>query len=419
MTTHPESAAPLAKSQALPRAQARIASEASVAVSSLVHTTCNILHQNEKIEEPLYVDDAETHRFRTAVAHVVAELGWSNRAMALSFCGKAGVEVRCGGCTTPSIVPFRCGARTCPTCARASAGAISARIANRITAHDAEVGTRAWDGAPTRRPAHWACPVHRGRCKCWQDRKWRFVTLTRRPADLLNRWNADDIRVQLRQAGALLAEWWRTVEWGRQVRDALTGKKRSRTDTSCVWGLEVAPGGMVHFHLLVYGEYLAQVELHRAWRQVLSRSGVTDLKDGGVRVEALRGDSGVRDSIREVLKYATKGTQKEGESSMPTALQAGVVEVAFQNVRRTGIKGALRKFAEPDVLDTHIEDLHNDHVMCCEACGVIGEWNWGAIVSRDFVHKNRGYGLLRYSALGDDLTGWLVHDPPDIGYCDV
>lgn len=228
----------------------------------------------------------------------------------------------------------------------------------------------------------------------------------------------EDIRSQLKQSGSLLADWWRAVEWGRQVRDGVTGKKRSRTDTSCVWGLEVAPGGMVHFHLLVYGEFVAQPELLRAWRRVLSRAGVTDEKDGGVRVEGLRGENGVRDSIREVLKYATKGAQKDGESSMPTALQAGVVEVAFQNIRRTGIKGALRKFAEPEILDTHIEDLHNDHLMSCEACGNIGEWTWGAIVSRELVRRNHGFGLLRFNAMNQDYGGWIIYDKPDIGYCD-
>jgi hypothetical protein len=405
--------------QALPRARARKASEASVAapLPSLVHTTCNILHRHYENNEPIYVDDAETHRFRVAVAAVVAELGWSNRAMSLALCGKAGVEVKCGGCTTPSLVPFRCGARTCPTCARAGAGAVAARVANRIAVHDAAMSGVDWDGAKRRQTQHWQCPVHQRACKCWQLRQWRLVTLTRRPVDLGDRWNPHNVRAQLKQAGSLLAAWWRRVEWGRQVRDADSGRKRSRKDTSCVWGLEVAPGGMVHFHVTVYGEFLNQVELLKAWREVLCAAGVTDRKDGGVRVEALRGE-GVRDSIREVLKYATKGTQKDGESQMPSAQQAGVVEVAFQNVRRVGIKGALRKFAEPEVLDVHLEDLHNDHVLTCEACGNVGEWTWGAIVGRDLVQRNHGFGLLRYNALGQDYGGWIILDKPDIGFCD-
>ena len=175
---------------------------------------------------------------------------------------------------------------------------------------------------------------------------------------------------------------------------------------------------MVHFHVIVYGEFVAQAALHSAWRDVLRAIGITDLKDGGVRVEALRGTNGVRESIREVLKYATKGAQKDAKQHMPTALQAGVVEVAFRNIRRTGIKGALRKFAEPDILDTHLEDLHNDHVLTCEACGTVGEWTWGAVVGRDLVHCNRGFGLLRYTALGDDTGGRLIFDKPDIGYCE-
>ncbi len=438
MTTRPESAAPLTKCDALPRAKARTASEASVAttrttldnrglrqrecervvaVPSLFNTTCNILHPPLAESEPIYIDDAPTHRFRLAVAAVVAELGWQGRSTGLGLCGRAGIEVTCGGCSCPTLVPYRCGARTCPTCARASAAGVSQRIASRITLHDAALATVEWDGPTRRKPGvHWECPIHRDRCKCWQLRQWRLVTLTRRSTPGAP-WNLEAIRAQVKQASALLAYWWKLTEWGRQVRDAGSRKKRSRLDTSCVWGLEIAPGGMVHFHVIVYGEYLAQSALHRAWRAALAHLGVQDPTDGGARVEALRGGS-VSESIREVLKYATKGAQKDGVDAMPTALQAGIVEVAFRSIRRTGIKGALRKFAAPEILDTTLADLHDDHVMSCEACGVVGEWHFGEIVGRNAVHRNNGYGLLRIDALGNDYGGWIIQDKPDIGYCD-
>jgi hypothetical protein len=73
-----------------------------------------------------------------------------------------------------------------------------------------------------------SAPFTKRACKCWQLRQWRLVTLTRRPADLGDRWNPHNVRAQLKQAGSLLAAWWRRVEWGRQVRDVHERKKRSR-----------------------------------------------------------------------------------------------------------------------------------------------------------------------------------------------
>jgi hypothetical protein len=85
VTTRPESGAPMPKCDALLRAEARTASEASVALPSLFNTTSNILHPRSQESETIYADDAPIHRLRSAVAAVVAELGWDGRTFGLAL----------------------------------------------------------------------------------------------------------------------------------------------------------------------------------------------------------------------------------------------------------------------------------------------------------------------------------------------
>jgi hypothetical protein len=379
----------------------RSGAQSAVALPALVHTPCNILHHKAQknrpaIDEILYTDTLDEHKYRQAVSAVVEELGWKSRATAIKLCGRAGVEIKCGGCDSPSIVPFRCRSRTCPSCAKAGAAGIVGRLMPKIEIHDQRQSETAWDGARSITAAHFVCKKHQGGCDCWKHRAWRLVTLTRRMKDVGDRWNVKHLQQQVRrEASKLLAAWWRQTEWGKQRRDETTGRKRSRRDTSCVWGLEISPGGMVHFHVIVYGEFAAQWQLLTAWRTVLRKlAAVTDAKDGGVNVQALRGSADVKDAIREVLKYATKGETRDGKTLMPSAQQAAIVECAFRSVRRFGTMGALRKITKKELLDVQADDFHAACGAHCESCATVGEWRWMGLVGRDTVQLNGGFGLL-------------------------
>jgi hypothetical protein len=146
---------------------------------------------------------------------------------------------------------------------------------------------------------------------------------------------------------------------------------------------------MVHIHALVFGEYVDQRILKAEWSRAVGEKA-------RVHVRAVRGADGVADALREVLKYATKGEK----GARTHADHAAAVEIAFRNVHRVALGGAVRRVrivesagATEDVRD---EDLHDRRVLSCEECGVVGEWKWIGIVSEALVIENGGFGLLRW-----------------------
>jgi len=172
------------------------------------------------------------------------------------------------------------------------------------------------------------------------------------------------------------------------MRDPLTSKKRSRRDTSYVASEEIAPRGMVHLHVLLLGEYVPQWELQALWSKALGAKAI-------VHVTAIRrGAAGVAAGLREVLKYATKGEKRARSSSR----RAAAVELAFRNIKRVSIGGALRndcvRPSDADDDDTQPEDLHASREMHCLVCGEVGNWHWGGRVDPAVVVRNGGYGPL-------------------------
>ena len=225
----------------------------------------------------------------------------------------------------------------------------------------------------------------------WGDqhgRGWKLLTLTT-PAvnDLEARFDPEALRTAVRTAVEVFLPFWRRTAWGRQVRDSGTRKKRARRDTSAVRVLEVARGGMVHVHSLVYGEYVPQADLAEAWRAALgvAHPVVVDVRAVGADVAS---------GIREALKYATKG---EG-AGRDQARHAAAVEYAMHNTRRVSILGALQKIqgrsdgAEAE--DVRPEDVHDEFEAPCEACGVLGEWRWIGRASGQDVTVNNGWGAV-------------------------
>ena len=320
----------------------------------------------------VYVGGAWANQFRDAVADSLKE-AWPRRSGALRDCGRAAVQFNCKCCLSPHLVPFRCGARTCPTCARLAAAVVSNRVAARVAEHDRAMETEPWDG-----PGH------------AQRRSWRLVTLTARAdADVDSRFEAPALRRRVQRVRQAFPQFWRETNWGRQTRDQGASRKRARRDTSYICAVEVAPGGMVHIHALIFGEFISQKELVRAWSRALGERALVD-------VRAVSGRGGVRDTIREVLKYATKG-----ESGVRTqAERAAAVELAFRNVKRVTLGGTIRRVkVVPDddgTVDVSGRDLLNDHALSCEVCGVVGEWAWAGRRSPETVEANNGFGLLTW-----------------------
>jgi len=321
-------------------------------------------------------DQPQAYEHRDAVAAVLLEgpkgFRWSARGRAMKDCGRAGVHVSCNACGAPHIVPYRCGARTCPVCARKAAAAIAARIEARIAIYDLRMQRAAWDGS--------------GRSK---NRRFRHLVLTcRAMRDLAGRFDPEALRGLVLRVRKAFARFWRHTCWGAQVRDPVTGRKRSRHDTSYVLGEEIAPGGVVHLHVLVYGEFVPQSTLQELWRKALGEKAI-------VHVSAIRGGAeGVGATLREVLKYATKGEK----SPRANAKHAAAVELAFRNIKRVSIGGGLRQVrvspSDCNSEDAKPEDLHASHQMQCAVCGEIGNWHWGGRVDPGVVMQNGGYGPL-------------------------
>ena len=293
-----------------------------------------------------------------------AELGnaWPERRDAMGRCGQAGVTMTCGACGAPSVFPYRCGARTCPSCARRVAAAVADRADQRVAAHDLIMSTQGWDGVG--RP---------------QRRGWKMLTLTARMT-VECRFDPDELRQQIRMLLANFRRFWRVTDWGRQKRDSRTHRKRSRRDTSYIRAIEVSPKGMVHLHVLVYGEFVPQRLLQSIWSDICGDLAIVDIR-------AVRG---VRRALREVLKYATKGEKGPREQ----ARHAAAVELAFRNVRRVEYGGALRGVRTPESSggddDGQPEDLHNYRVAACAVCGSVGDWRWAWTVDAATVQRNGG-----------------------------
>ena len=168
------------------------------------------------------------------------------------------------------------------------------------------------------------------------------------------------------------------------MRDTGKRTKRSRKDTSFVLAMEVSPRGMVHLHIAVYGEFIPQRELQDKWSEAMGREVIVDIR-------AVANADGMGSALREVLKYATKG--EKGARTQPA--HAAAVEVAFKNVRRVEIGGALRKVkvSETDGAtdDATPEDLHDYREAACITCGSIGPWRWNGSMSPDMVALHGGF----------------------------
>jgi hypothetical protein len=143
---------------------------------------------------------------------------------------------------------------------------------------------------------------------------------------------------------------------------------------------------MVHVHMLVYGEFIPQQILQGLWSKALGQAAIA-------YVQSIDPARGMTKAIQEALKYTTKGEKCTREEIH----RAAAVEVAFRNVKRLSIGGALRSiqavgdYADHD--DARPEDFHATQQLACVGCGCIGEWGWVGTVAAEVVTRNGGYGL--------------------------
>lgn len=231
-----------------------------------------------------------------------------------------------------------------------------------------------------------------------QSRGWKLVTLTRRAtSDVESRFDPEALREQVKGTRAAFRRFWRLTPWGRQIRDPQTGCKRSRRDTSFVLAEEISPRGMVHLHVAVFGEFVLQALLQELWSEAIGEPSIVDLR-------AVRTNGELQDAFQEVLKYATKG-EKDPRTQ---AVHAAAVELAFRNVRRVEVGGALRavKVTPQDGKSDDIRpaDLHDERTAACEACGMVGEWGWNGRVMPEIVRANGGFGLLIQATVVSSVT---------------
>jgi len=321
--------------------------------------------------------------FRDAVAAIIG-VRWKQRAWELGACGRTGVKLGCKGCGEFSAVPFRCRCRTCPHAQRAAAAKITDRLLQRIRVHDVLMEQQPWDGLGRKRA-----------------RSWRLLTLTL-PISRIPEANWDPIKMRagIKKGRAAWTKFWRSTSWGRQ---RVTEKgQRSRRDTSAIIAGEFGPkNAMPHFHVMVYGEFIDKAELARLWAAAL------DLPLALVDVRKIEDPA---EGIKEVVKYVAKGV---GDEPL-TPRHAAYIELALRNVHRVSIVGYLRqvKVTEEDgaTEELRAEDVHDRETLCCEACGVIGEWSWEGFIDSRIIKHNGGFGLFRLT-FRDLYPDWC--DPAD------
>jgi hypothetical protein len=357
-----------------------------------------------EIGPPIYADDLGAHYFRHEVATFLTR--WPKRATALVNCGEAGARCDCGTCGTPHVLAYRCGARTCPTCAYIAAAVAGDKVSKRSAAAFEALGIDdLWEGRPInykeRSPSDASKPKRSRRRRSTdlfkpRRKSWRLVTLTTETEGTTAeaRYELVALRKRAKLARTALGAWWRATPWGQRINDvsARTGRatKRARRDTIYIAGLEISPGGtklpdgslslggVVHVHLAVYGEFVSDWYLAQLWKEHCAIGGFID-----VRTIKAKTAKDFRDALAEVLKYVSKGDKAPGSR----AERAAAVECAFRNVRRVEMGGAIRLVPSITSKDVAVEG----HV--CSACGEASMWKWRGIRSPNYVRANGGFGV--------------------------
>lgn len=359
-------------------------------------------------------DAVAVHVYRHQVADELAG-AWPQRSNALRSCGEAGAVLFCAECDCSHVVPYRCTARSCPTCAHIASAVTVERLAKRSEAalRDLRIDDQ-WGGVgPHRR------------------KTWKLLTATQETAGDYAEDSRFEVRALDRSIQRVRRAWgpfWRSSPWGKPLvmRHEVTGRKtiRSRKDTIFAMGIEVAPGGMVHLHAAIYGEYVPDTEIRAQWERQLGRGGY-------VKLNRMADDSAesFRKSLHEVLKYVSKG-----EASGRQHIRAAAVELAMRGVRRVEMGGAIRRMQQ-----LTNQDVIKSAAPPCADCGTAGgKWRWGGLRNRAYVEANGGFGVDRWTDIreipeargdlraaqyrgyyGGDAPGWMTAGDDELPPVDV
>lgn len=326
------------------------------------------------------VPDQGEALFRARVASYLAPM-WVSRANALKVCGDAAVKLRCE-CGDACLVPYRCGSRSCPSCARIVAARKTARVANRVDLAFASKRFPEYiDGALVSRTID---ELWDGKGKP-RRKGWKLFTGTSRAGAVPQRYALDVLVERIQRVRGAWGPFWRSTPWGARVRlprvdsdGVFKGySRRARRDTAAVMGLEVAPGGMVHCHAAIYGEHVESAELAALWHDALGERAF-------VKIKAMRAKSAddFNSALREVLKYVTKWDKMPGSREQ----RAAMIEAAMRGVRRIEQIGFIRSMPGADALVEH------DNPESCAGCGRSDGFSWSSIWEPDKVRANGGFG---------------------------
>jgi hypothetical protein len=321
-------------------------------------------------------DETAVHVYRHQVAEALA-LDWPQRAKGLRSCGEAGAVLYCAECDRGHVVPYRCNARSCPTCAHIASAVVVEKLAKRAekAVLDLNVATTwDYDGKP-------------------QTKSWRLITPTQQTAHARGddrRFHPRELRRSILRVRRSWGPFWRSLSWGRprRVKHPETGKPtmRARRDTMFAMGIEVAPGGLVHAHAAVYGEYLPGPAVTASWEKFIDRRG----RVGMERLRMATPDE-FRKSLHEVLKYVSKGEPNARQSE-----RAAMIELAMRGIRRVEMGGALRK------ISVSSKDIITTTAPPCVECGTVqGKWRWGGLRAPEYVTENGGFGVDRWADIRD------------------
>lgn len=161
-------------------------------------------------------------------------------------CGKDSIKLVCKKCGNEHFLVYRCGSRICRDCAKSRQNELFARLKDFVKNFRLPYGMR-----------------------------YRFITLT------MKRRTFDE---DIPKAFKSLQKLWHNLLEPNGV--------------GAITHLELAPHGMVHWHMIYIGRYIKKSHLKDAWFKATKTSYITDIKEIKTRH--------INNSLLELAKYITK-----------------------------------------------------------------------------------------------------------------
>lgn len=168
-------------------------------------------------------------------------------------CGRDSIKLECQGCGKPHYLDYFCGSRICPVCAKRRQNEILHKMQDFVRKFRLPYGM-----------------------------EYRFITLT-----ILRSSFERDVNIAMK---ALQKLWHNLLE---------------PNGVGAITHLELAPGGMVHWHMIYIGRFIPKSKLNQAWFKATGNSYVTDIK--------LIPHKHLDNALLELSKYITKFSETPGD----------------------------------------------------------------------------------------------------------